>query len=278
MARIRSIKPDFWTSEQVMECSPNARLLFIGMWNFADDHGRLPNAPKTLKAQIFPADEITAENVRRMVDELSSNDLVRSYSIDGKEFLYITGWHHQKIDRRQAAKYPDPPRDVVERSPNDLRTVSTDLRGSEGKGSERSGAKDTRASALVVDDGWPENFKDQFWDAYPNKVGKPKALAKLEGCRKRRVEWTAIMQGLARYIESKPPDRAWLNPETFLNQERWADQPAPPATQQGQQNGRRTVHDAANDLLARVRALDEPAPRSLCDGEGEGAVRLLPPR
>lgn len=47
---------------------------------------------------------------------------------------------------------------------------------------------------------------------------------------------------------------------------------------QGGKNGRRTVHDAADDLLARVRAFDEPAPRSLCDGEGEGAVRLLPPR
>ena len=39
MARIRSIKPEFWTAEQVMECSPMARLLFIGMWNFCDDGG-----------------------------------------------------------------------------------------------------------------------------------------------------------------------------------------------------------------------------------------------
>ena len=28
-----------WTSEQIVECSPIARLLFIGMWNFCDDGG-----------------------------------------------------------------------------------------------------------------------------------------------------------------------------------------------------------------------------------------------
>jgi uncharacterized protein YdaU (DUF1376 family) len=43
-------------------------------------------------------------------------------------------------------------------------------------------------------------------------------------------------------------------------------------------NGRRTVHDAANDLVQRIAALDGPAPGGLRGGEGEGAVRLLPPR
>jgi hypothetical protein len=46
----------------------------------------------------------------------------------------------------------------------------------------------------------------------------------------------------------------------------------------GQNHGRRTVHDAANDLIAKINALDEPAPGSLRGGTSEGAVRLLPPR
>jgi hypothetical protein len=137
VARIRSIKPDFWTSEQVMECSPMARLMFIGLWNFADDHGRLPCAPKTIKAQIFPADDINSEAVRRMIDELSSNGLVQVYVVDDKEYLFITGWRHQKIDRRQPAKYPDPP---PYQSPTIRRMVSTDLRGSEGIGEDEDAA------------------------------------------------------------------------------------------------------------------------------------------
>ena len=40
MARIRTVKPDIWTDEKFVELSPLARLLFIGLWNFADDEGR----------------------------------------------------------------------------------------------------------------------------------------------------------------------------------------------------------------------------------------------
>lgn len=108
MARIRSIKPDFWTSEQVMECSTNARLLFIGLWNFCDDSGRHPVAPKKIKALIFPADDFTVDEVSRMLDELSANGLIQLYSVDNKEFFQVTGWHHQKIDRPQKPKYPAP--------------------------------------------------------------------------------------------------------------------------------------------------------------------------
>lgn len=68
-------------------------------------------------------------------------------------------------------------------------------------------------------------FDDQFWPAYPNKVGKPKALAAFVTARK-QFTLDAILTGLARYVAGKPADRAWLNPATFLNQERFNDQPA----------------------------------------------------
>ena len=55
MARIRTIKPEFWTSEQVVECSPTARLLFIGLWNFCDDAGNQPASAKQSRCRFFPA-------------------------------------------------------------------------------------------------------------------------------------------------------------------------------------------------------------------------------
>lgn len=114
MARIRSIKPEFWTSEQIMECSTNARLLFIGIWNFCDDAGRHPMTPKQLKALVFPADAFSPSDVQGMLDELSTNGLIEPYAVDGKEYFKVTGWQHQKIDRPQSPKYPAP---LVERSP-----------------------------------------------------------------------------------------------------------------------------------------------------------------
>lgn len=99
MARIRSIKPEFWSSEQVMDCSPMARLLFIGVWNFCDDGGNHTASAKTLKAEIFPGDDIQSSNVQRLLDELSSNNLIVLYSAAGKDYIHVTGWHHQKIEK-----------------------------------------------------------------------------------------------------------------------------------------------------------------------------------
>ncbi len=69
MPKIRGIKPDFWTDEDVVELSIPARLLFIGMWNFACDNGHLDDKPRQLKMRIFPGDEIDVEPLlRELVD------------------------------------------------------------------------------------------------------------------------------------------------------------------------------------------------------------------
>ena len=111
MAKIRTIKPEFWTSEQVMECSPQARLLFIGMWNFADDGGVHPAALKTLKAEVYPADDCTVQQVSGWISELIDNGLITEFLANGKRWWHITGWHHQLINR-PSIRYPRPPAQI----------------------------------------------------------------------------------------------------------------------------------------------------------------------
>lgn len=105
MARIRTVKPEFWTSEQIVECSPITRLLFIGMWNFCDDNGNHPASTKTLKMQIFPGDDIPPNEIENCVDELHREGLIFTYNNNGKEYWHVTGWNHQKIDK-PSVKYP----------------------------------------------------------------------------------------------------------------------------------------------------------------------------
>ena len=107
MARIRSIKPEFWTSEQVVECSIEPRLLFIGLWNFCDDGGVIPHSDKSLKMKIFPADEYLSTDVRRMLDELSTNNLIQFFSVEDTRYIRVRGWKHQKIDK-PTFKFPQP--------------------------------------------------------------------------------------------------------------------------------------------------------------------------
>jgi hypothetical protein len=131
MARIRTVKPEFWTSAQVMDCNPVTRLMFIGLWNFADDAGRMSVSTKKVKALIFPSDVMALSEIRRMLDELSSNGLIESYVIDDVEYLQITGWQHQKIDRPNPSKLPDKYGNFDERS-----TIGSERSPPEGKGRE----------------------------------------------------------------------------------------------------------------------------------------------
>lgn len=135
MARIRTIKPEFWTSEQVMECSALARLLFIGIWNFCDDAGNHPMSAKTLKALVFPGDDITSAQVEGMLGELQSNGLISLYEHSSKQYLHVNGWHHQKIDR-PTYKHPV----FIERSQD------TQLPGGDGSPNDRRGLDEGSSS------------------------------------------------------------------------------------------------------------------------------------
>ena len=97
MARIRTIKPDFWTDEKLTECSISARLLFIGTWNFADDNGNLDRSAKQIKARVFPLEQLDCEP---LLQELIAQGLLIEYSHDERLYLHIQGFNkHQLINR-----------------------------------------------------------------------------------------------------------------------------------------------------------------------------------
>jgi hypothetical protein len=80
-----------------------------------------------------------------------------------------------------------------------------------------------------------EHF-DEFWAAFPNKVGKGEARKSFERIRLAGiVSWDDLLAGLERY-RAKTDDRPWCNPTTWLNQERWSDSPNEMATGQRRAN------------------------------------------
>jgi hypothetical protein len=147
VARIRTIKPEFWVSLQVVECSPIARLLFIGIWNFVDDQGVMPRIPRTIKMQIFPGDDFDVATIDGWLVELETNGLLRRYLCEGREYIAVTGWHHQKIDR-PTFKYPPPPplETFDEHSTNDRRTIG-DASLMEWNGMEWNGRESSSSSS-----------------------------------------------------------------------------------------------------------------------------------
>jgi hypothetical protein len=202
MSRIRTIKPEFWVSEQTIACSPNARLLFIGMWNFADDSGIHPTSYVRLKAQIFPADSCTTEEIKNWVNELINNELIREYAIEDKMYWIITGWkNHQRIDK-PTYRYPLPqsglkkiddnstitPRGLHESSLNTLRPFNesspTEWKGMEGIGKEVN-ICEVKTSPVI------DSKKDlsadiqTIFDHWRSVMNQPRA--KLDAKRRRKI-------------------------------------------------------------------------------------------
>ena len=133
MARIRTIKPEFWTSEQIVECSPIARLLFIGMWNFCDDGGNHPASHKTLKMQIFPGDDISISQIESIVRAFAGWIDIGIHC-KWPPILERDGMEASKIER-PSYKYPQP---FADNSPNDRREIDArhPRKGREGREGE----------------------------------------------------------------------------------------------------------------------------------------------
>lgn len=97
MARNRMIKPEFWKDDGLAEVSPYSRLLYIGLWNFADDEGYLEYRLRKIKAECLPYDDV---DIEKLLNELVKTDKIeiRGGIIWVKNFL-----KHQRIDKPKSS-------------------------------------------------------------------------------------------------------------------------------------------------------------------------------
>ena len=115
--------------------------------------------------------------------------------------------------------------------------------------SEKVPKKRTRTNALASP--WTEADRERFWTAFPNKIGKADAMKAFDKASN-KVTPEVLFPALHRYA-NKTDDRPFCNPSTWLNQERWLDQPA--ANNNGQRPyGPPRGHSSA-DFLAGISSL-----------------------
>lgn len=101
MARIRSIKPAFFTSEDSCRCSPLARLLFLGLLTEADKAGLVEDRPWQLKIRLLPNDDCDVDD---LLWQLTDRRLVRRYDANGRHIIQIVNFaKHQKPHPKESA-------------------------------------------------------------------------------------------------------------------------------------------------------------------------------
>ncbi|MEM1040877.1 MAG: DUF1376 domain-containing protein [Pseudomonadota bacterium] len=93
---------------------------------------------------------------------------------------------------------------------------------------------------------------NRFWDDWPNKVGRKAAVDAFGKAIKRGASAENIIAGVGRYKRDKPPDRQWLNPATFLNQERWNDEPSSQPTQPTARQSSNPVQSGLGSAIERL--------------------------
>lgn len=101
MARIRTIKPQFFTSEDVTALAPLARLLFVGLFTECDRDGRVEDRPRTLKMRLLPEDDV---DVDALLWSLVDGGLIRRYEANGLQIIQVSGFQkHQKPHPKEPA-------------------------------------------------------------------------------------------------------------------------------------------------------------------------------
>lgn len=147
MARIRTIKPEFWRDEDLSSISAEAALLAIGLLNFADDEGYFSANTKLIECDVFPLRELSI-TVPVLLRELSSIGYVRLFeAADKKQYGHISNFKkHQVISKPQPSKIKS--LDViVDDSGNGTGTLHDDSGNGTGTlqvGKERKGKEGNR--------------------------------------------------------------------------------------------------------------------------------------
>lgn len=109
MARKRMIDPSFWRDEKIGELNHMERLLFIGLWTFAEDNGAGRANPKLIKADVFPYDSLRDSDIEKALGNLCRLRLINLYDLDGQRYYHVVNFlKHQKINRPSPSPIPLP--------------------------------------------------------------------------------------------------------------------------------------------------------------------------
>lgn len=141
MARIRTIKPDFFTSPDMARYDVLGRLTFIGLWTHVDDAGRCLDEVRLIHAALFPLDDmVSIDDVSEVIDALVAGGQLIRYRICGRSYLQVVAWHHQVINRPGKSRIPGPDDLQVTVSDDSLNAHGADTEDSQQEGNREQGS------------------------------------------------------------------------------------------------------------------------------------------
>jgi len=217
------IKKEFWTSHRILSIQIPERLLFIGMFNMADDEGVLKNSPLQIKATIFPVDsKITLGVVQEYIKNILGVGLIELNK--EKTLIRICKWKdHQRIDKKTPSKY-DFKKVIQEHSKSPPRIVQESSIPKERKEKERN-IKEIKEKKDVQDK--TLELFNSFYSLYPRKQDKKRAYTAFNNLTKANQK--LCIEGVTIYVQwlkvNNIVDKTLIKlPTTYINGEHWNDE------------------------------------------------------
>lgn len=150
MGRIRTLKPTFFRSRSLAQCSIPARLTFQGLWCEADDHGRGIADARIIRGVVWPLDDaMTAAKVEGHLEELADTGHILLYVVERERYYEVQRWekHQSASHRRGGPVYPLPPAETPVRSvQHDLACDDVQDRAGEGRREQGEGRREGAAT------------------------------------------------------------------------------------------------------------------------------------
>lgn len=279
--RIRSIKPEFWRSDDIDALSIPDRLLFIGLWSYVDDNGVGLFSIKDIVGDLFAGDMLRDSNetlirVKEGLKALFERGLIEIYSLDGSTYLAITNWgKHQRVPNPNKPRYPRPSNDSE--TPLYLFNESL-IRPNEslrtGTGEQRNRGTEEQIPPIAPQGGRsesePETYEptseptrsfEQFWSLYPNHDYPDAAIREFKRVLRRtgteRVTLVALLQGAQMLRDEHRDPRYIPTASKWLHDGGWKNRPKPRAQQRAPAQSRSQQNQDANVALIAKYAQEE---------------------
>ena len=272
------VSPEFYTDEKILELPIPARLMFIGIWNHADDEGIIKNSPKQLKVQIYPADEeITLNTIIEYVEMMVNLKLLtKGTNIDDSPLLKITKWtDHQKINRPTLSRYVFAPLQITDGSVNAHGSISEDSVSDHGGLIEDSrpievNIKEVKLKEVNRKERSKKNPEkqikqdftfDSVYSIYPVKKSKQASEKAFNRIPKKTMN--DFIQGLKAHIEHWERygiDKQFIpHLSTFINQRRWEDELIAPTNEQPKfKDGLdRQIYDRSQNMVVETKRMTQ---------------------
>lgn len=224
----RFLKPGLSTSEKFNSVSFEAQSLYVRLLNFVDDFGRFDARPSVIQGICFsvwndqnPSKHISVSMVSALCQQLADKKLLDIYETKPKtgeipkRFLQLTNWTERT---RSASKWPLPAecQQVAVSLPAECQHVDSLHRLTPSPSPSPS---PTPPGAIA-----PEC---QIYEAYPRKVGKPKALTAIRK-QIQKFGFDLVKAATERFSAAwkGETDLTYCpHPATWFNQERFNDAP-----------------------------------------------------